>query len=159
MGLASSDDTLARDAMMALHSWLRNSSLAEGRLRDAPPLDLIGEIGSTISSRRWVNLTEALGLARWIFDDGAPAYQAAIKQSVLDGLSYLAEELKYAYEQEHLANRNIPLVRFRCAELVISMARHGMQDTAVIRLWLNVIENDPLPELRHLMNSPGDEAS
>ncbi len=158
MGLASNDDALARDAMMALHFWLTNSSLPEGRLRNAPPLDLIGEIGSTIASRRWTNLTGALELARWIFDSGTSAHQAAIRQPALDGLSYLAEELQYVYGQKHLASRNIPLVRFRCAQLVVSMAMHGIRDAAAIRVWLNLIENDPLPELRNLLDSLSDEA-
>ena len=62
----------------------------------------------------------------------------------------------YGYDREHDQDDNIdiPLLRWRSTQLAQSMATHGSEDDPVVSRWLEIAEEDPLPEVRYV-KSPG----
>ncbi len=148
MGLVSDDAALVASAMSGLRSWLKASVDTGASLR-RPPDDLLREIGLMISSRRSVALPQALQLARWVFDEGTSAHRERMLPLVLQGLSYLAEELKYDRERDPEGIADMPLLRWLCVQLAQSMAKGGFRDEPAVELWLNLGKGDPLPEIRY----------
>ena len=41
------------------------------------------------------------------------------------------------------------LLRWRSAQLALSMAKRGFEDDPVIARWLEIVKTDPLPEVRY----------
>lgn len=148
MGLASEDNALAASAVSGLRSWL-TASVQSGELPLSPPDDLLRTVGLMISSRRSVALPPALQLAKWVFDEGTPAHRGTMIDLVLQGLSYLAEELKYENERQEQEDDDLPRLRWLCAELAQSMAQSGFRDELVVASWLESAQGDPLPEVRY----------
>ena len=147
-GLASEDNTLAANAVLGLHLWLTTAAQAEPP-SPSPPDDLLREVGLIISSRRRAALSPALQLAKWVFDEGTPAHRDTMSDLVLQGLSYLAEELKYENERQEQEDDDLPRLRWRCAELVQSLAQSGFREEPVVAIWLELAQGDPLPEVRY----------
>ena len=87
----SDDDALAASAMSGLRSWLTASKGTETSLR-LPPEDLLREVGFKIASRRNAALPQALQLAAWVFNEGTSEHRLEIRNLVIQGLNYLAEE-------------------------------------------------------------------
>ena len=146
-GLASESEEVARAATIGLHNWAATSS--DVNLQTQPPPNvLIHEIGIIIANRRKTSLDAALQMAKWVFDNGSNAQKDAIRDLVLHGLGSLAEELQYDREDQGTGD-DIPLLRWHCIQLALSMAKHGSADTPVVSRWLEIAENDPLPESRH----------
>ena len=112
-----------------------------------PNEDLIREVGLIIAARRKGSLPEALRVASWIFDEGSGELRDAILNSALEGLDYLAEELRYDREHEN----NVPDLRWRCVQLASSMSKAGLESTPAVVLWLELASNDPFPKVRHAM--------
>ena len=153
MGLVSEKDRLARDAASGLWFWLR---IAKEDSRDKinhPPDDLIREIGIIIATRRKVVLIDALRIARWIFSKGHREQRDVIAELVLQGLGYLAQELRYENRSDQDAEIDVPLLRWGCTHLALSMARCGLNENPTIAHWVESAENDPLPEVRNAKNS------
>ena len=148
MGLASEDNALAADAVSGLHLWL-TAAAQPGAFPLSPPDDLLREVGYMIASRRSVALPRALQLAKWAYDEGTPAHREAMSDLVLQGLSYLAEELKYEHEGHQQEDSELPLLRLLCAQLVHSIAQSDFRDEPVVALWLELAQGDPLPEVRY----------
>ena len=148
MGLASDKANLATSALQGLSRWLA-MSYEEATQVQSPPDDLVREIGVIIAARRKASLEKALEIAKWVFDDGSDEHRESIAKPTLDGLGYLAEELRYdrAYDQDSI--KAVPRLRRRCAQLVLSMKQHGYQDDPVVTGWLKIIKDDPLPEVRY----------
>ena len=71
-----------------------------------------------------------------------------ILSSALEGLDYLAEELRY--EREH--DNEIPNLRWRCAQLASSMSKAGLECRPEVIRWLELASNDPFPEVRYAMS-------
>ncbi len=153
MGLVSHDQALASSAISGLRSWLMASVDTESSFR-SPPDDLLREVGYMVASRRIPALPEALQLSKWVFDRGTPSQREIITSPALHGLNYLAKELKYDREHDEDYDLDLPLLRWRCAQLAQSMAQHGFKDEPTIDRWLKLGEVDPLPEVRYAVTTP-----
>ena len=147
MGLVSDNVELAENATSGLHYWLTVSSDKNSRLRP-PPDDLVREIGVIIATRRKASLGQALRTAKWIFDEGSLPQKNAVCQLALQGLGYLFEELKYDRNHDQEDN-TVPLLRWRSVQLALSMAKCGFEKAPAVVRWLEIVEKDPLPEVRH----------
>ena len=147
MGLVSDNVDLAENATSALHYWLTVSSNKNSRIKQ-PPDDLVREIGVIVATRRKASLGQALQTAKWIVDEGSQPQRDAVCQLVLQGLGYLFEELKYDRNHEQEDN-TVPLLRWRSVQLALSMARCGFEKAPAVVCWLEVMEKDPLPEVRN----------
>lgn len=145
MGLTSDSDHLAKDAVRGLWFWLRIMADPKAELQ-APPDDLVREIGIIIANRRKVALGQALQMAKWVFSDGDSKQREAMIDLVSQGLGYLAQELRYDRSHDH--DEDVPLLRWGCVHLALAMAGCGIKDPAVSR-WMKIAETDPLPEVRH----------
>ena len=99
-----------------------------------------------IAVRRREALAAALDAAKLVYDLGSKETRETIEEYALLGLDYLATELDY--EREHDDADEVPLLRLRCARLVVSMARSGLPSNHVVGKWLDIAANDPLPEVR-----------
>ena len=152
MGLVSDDRTMAASAISGLYSWMTASAFAQESL-PPPPDDVLREIGIIIASRKSVCLTQAIQLAIWVFAEGNQDHQNAIGVLTIQGLSYLAEELKYDRARSSEDETDLPLLRLRCVQLAQSMAKCGFRETPAIRLWLEAGLHDPLPEVRDAATS------
>lgn len=148
MGLASDNKAVAEEAVIGLHFWLMAASKKEPPTL-SPPGDLCREIGVIIANRRKCILDQALQAARWIFCDGTSEQRAAIAEMTLDGLRYLMEELRY--DRDHSAQRevDVPLLRQGCAHLALAMSASGYAADPTVARWAQVVQDDPLPEVRH----------
>lgn len=156
-GLASDDRNRGERAMWSLHCWMRFAS--DGALDFvAPPHHLIREIGVAIATRRGTVLAQALYAAKWVFEEGDEDVREAICDLVLKGLGYLAEELRYDREDPFDGKLDIPLARWRSTEVARAMAGQGLDAHPVVRRWLQMGVDDPLPEVRHVASTWEGEA-
>ena len=80
-----------------------------------------------------------------MFDDEDEEVQAIIVDSILNGLNYLAEELRYGDDDDN----DVADLRWRCAQLASSMSEAGLKDRDTVVRWLEIASNDPFPEIRH----------
>lgn len=152
-GLASQDESLAENAAAGLHHWLMVSAGVASQIH-TPPEDLVREIGVIIAARRKETLALALKIAKWVFDEGNDSQKEAIGRLALQGLGYLIEELRYDREHDLDLENDIPELRWRSAEIAVSMARSGYGDDSNITRWLKVAEEDPMPEVRYIRDLP-----
>ena len=149
MGLVSDNTMQAESAAEGLYLWLRTASKTIPRFLP-PPDDLIREIGLIIATRRKAALQQALGVAKWVFEEGSDSQKKIIRPLALQGLGYLVEELRYDREHEQDDKLDLPLLRSRSARLAQSMATIGLEHDPAVASWLKLIEEDPLPEVRHV---------
>ena len=143
-GLASGDREISTGAMYGLANWIsgtRRGDASEGSV----PKDLLRELGIIIAARRKESLAAALLVAKEVFDAQGEEFQAIIVDSVLNGLDYLAEELRYDEGDDN----NVADLRWRCAQLAKSMSEAGLHDRDAVARWLDIASNDPFPEIRH----------
>lgn len=152
-GLASADDTLAENAAAGLHHWLIVSAEVASHIQ-SPPEDLVREVGVIIAARRKETLALALEIAKWVFDQGSDAQREAIRHLALQGLGYLIEELRYDREHDLDLKDEIPLLRWRSAQLAVSMSNSGYGDDPNISRWLAIADEDPMPEVRYVKDPP-----
>ena len=148
MGLVSDNINLAEGATVGFYHWLTTSAEIASEIQP-PPDDFVREIGFMIATRRKVCLGHALQIAKWVFDQGSDVQKAAIRDLVLQGLGYLVEELRYDSELDRDDNIDVPLLRWRSAQLASSMANDGFEDTPAVSRWLEIVKDDPLPEVRY----------
>ena len=151
-GMATDDGEAAGDAMWSLGRWMMWAS-HEGRSFIGPPRHLVREIGRAVAARRHTVLGSALECARWVFEQGDEEKRGAIRELVLEGLGYLAEELRYDRERSARERTDVPMARWRCAHVARAMARDGLEQNPVVRRWLEIGKDDPLPEVRHVARS------
>ena len=114
----------------------------------SPPEDLLRELGLIIAARRKESLSEALQVARQMFDHGSDDQWGVILNSTLEGLDYLAEELRYDGEHD---DSDVPNLRWRCAQLASSMAQGGFHCRPAVARWLEAAATDPFPEVRNVV--------
>ena len=93
-GMASGTRDMATGALTGLASWMHVSNNSESSVH-SPPTDILRELGLSIAARRKESLSEALQVAKQVFDEGSDNLQDIILTSTLVGLDYLAEELRY----------------------------------------------------------------
>ncbi len=148
LGLTSDDDLQVSQAMSTLQSWI-SAHTENPNSVPKPYDDLVREIGVVIATRRKVALENALSVANWVFESGDTSHQEAIGHLVLQGLSYLIEELRY--DRQHDNGNRVPNLRRLCAQLAKSMSQRGHSDSPIISQWLEEAKHDPLPEVRHLI--------
>ena len=146
MGLVADDADFAAHAAAGLFDWLRATTDLS---LQSPPDDLIREIGVTIATRRKGMLDEALQIAGWIFVEGSPSQKDTIQELAIQGLDYLAEELRYDRQDDHTVDEiDVPRLRWRWAQLAVTLSQTGI-DIPVVARWLEEIGDDPLPEVRY----------
>ena len=119
-GLASGNRDMATGALWGLASWMHVSNHLDSSIH-TPPIDILRELGITIAARRKESLSAALHVAKLVFDEGSDDLRNIILKSTLEGLNYLAEELRY--DGEH--DEDVPTLRWRCAQLASSMSQTG----------------------------------
>ena len=148
-GLASEERKMGESAMWSLHCWMRFAS-DPALAFVAPPQHLIREIGVAVATRRGSVLGQALYAAKWMFEDGSEAARDVIRDLVLKGLGYLAEELRYDREDSIDEELDVPLARWRSIQVARAMAGQGLSGHPVVKRWLQLGMDDPLPEVRHI---------
>ena len=153
IGLASDNVALAEAAVLGLLAWLEGASEKVSQT-PKPPADLVREIGVIIATRRKGGLIQALQVARWIFSNGSSAQRDAISQLTLEGLRYLMEELRYDRDHGEDGDIEIPLLRWGCAHLALAMSASEYEADPTVKKWVQVAQDDPLPEVRHAEGPP-----
>ena len=147
VGLASADAEMARGAFHALHLWLR---WEPDETLPTPPERLVREVGVAIAARRLAATGEALGIAQWILEEGRGDHREIIRDLVLSGMGYLLEELRYDRETTEENMLDIPAARWRCIQVARAIAAEQSETPEVVRRWLELGRDDPLPEVRHV---------
>lgn len=151
LGLKSRKSDLAKGAVVALNDWLKSATESDSDVQ-SPPDDLVREIGVIIAVRRIENLGFAIEIARRVFDNGTDEQRKTIRDLALHGLKYLAEELRY--DREYFEEEDLPLLRWRCVQLAISISKHDPENEPIIVHWLQeVTKTDPLPEIRYAIDT------
>ena len=146
MELVADNVDLAEGAAKGLHHWLTTSAEADSQIQP-PPDGLVREIGVVIATRKKTVLAQALQIAKWVFDEGNDVQKETIRDLALQGLGSLVEELRY--DREHELDFDVPLLRWCCAHLALSMAERGFSDDPAVTRWLEIAKEDPLPEVRY----------
>jgi len=147
VGLASADGDMARAAFRALQLWLR---WEPDETLPTPPERLVREVGVATAARRLAATGEALGVAQWIFEEGRADHREMIRDLVLSGMGYLLEELRYDRETATEDMLDIPLARWRCIQVARAIGTEQLEPPEVVRRWLELGKDDPLPEVRHV---------
>jgi hypothetical protein len=145
VGMTSDDDELAANAVSGVYLWLKAVLDSESQVPQ-PPNDLVREVGIAIASRRSTVIVPALQVAKWIFHEGQASHKESIRQLVEDGLTYLAQELRY--DRKHENPDEVPRKRLYCVELAAEMARDSLNESPPVTRWLEMAREDPLPEVR-----------
>ena len=145
-GLASDNAEMVTSALSCLVSWPKTSEMADSPVHPLPS-DIFREVGLLIAARRKEALSSALQVARLVFDSGTEEHREAMSEYVLQGLAYLAEELRY--ERKHDDDNDVPLLRWLCAQLASSMSKADLTDHPAVAHWLEIATSDPLPEVRY----------
>ena len=148
-GLVSDNKGMAAHATIALIDWL---SAASESKTVPPPEEFIREVGVMIFSRKKASLPQALEVAKWVFDQGTEAQQTLLGSSTVQGLGKLAEELKYDRDIEKVDGWDIPYLRMLCIKLAQSIKRSTYDGGSIVTHWLEIAEEDPLPEARFLVD-------
>ena len=146
IGLASDDEEILQNAMSSLRVWISASDHDEEM--KSPPDDIVREIGLIIASRRKIALPDALWCADTVFETGTDSQRTIIHKSVLRGLEYLAEELRY--DREHDESQDVPLLRLLCVQLAKTLAECGFEHEPIVARWLQIGNDDPFPEVRRM---------
>ena len=147
LGMLSPVQDIAEVALISLNQWIFHSNELTSHI-DAPPDELIHEVGIMIAIRRKNTLRIALHIAKLIFEKGSNIQKQKIQDMTLRGLSYLLEELRYDWDDAELKN-DLPDLRNYSVQLALSMLKHGILDSDTIRQWIQTAKSDPLPELRN----------
>ena len=148
MGMASDDKSIATDAMQGLWYWLDVSADCVLEL-PPPPIDLVREIGVIIATRRKAALARALQTANWVFKKCGLEQRNVIGELVSQGLHYLAQELRYDGKHDPQADADVPVLRWGCTQLALTMSECDFGDDPAVVKWVESAREDPLPEVRH----------
>jgi len=153
-GIIGDDQDFAVNAINGFVYWL---SLAETGHAKLPPVEIIEEIGLTIYLRHEPVLAQALEFAALLFEKQPDLAKKTIGPHVLSGLACLFELCDYRQAiASGLADRiDIPFVRRGCAKLAIAMLKDVYSGNTVLLKWIEAAKDDPLPELRNLVDKLG----
>ncbi len=144
-GLASGSRDMASGALSGLATWMHLSNNSDSSVQNLPE-DILRELGLIIAARRKESLTGALQVAKQVFDEGSDDQRDVILNTTLEGLVYLAEELRYDGEHDE---GDVPNLRWRCAQLASSMSQAGFHGRPAVARWLEAAATDPFPEVRN----------
>ena len=145
-GLASDDVRMANSAFGALGFWLELQSDES----PPPPLEQwVREVGVAIAVRRQA-AGAALDVAKWVFEQGRTDHRDVIRDLVVAGMGYLLEQLRYDRETADANGLDVPLTRWRCIRVARAIAAERSDTPDVVRRWLELGKDDPLPEVRHV---------
>ena len=145
-GLASDDAQMASSAFGALHFWLERQSDES----PPPPMEQwVREVGVAIAVRRQA-AGKALDVAKWVFEQGRTDHRDVIRGLVVAGMGYLLEQLRYDRETAEANDLDVPLMRWRCIRVARAIAAERSDTPDVVRRWLELGKDDPLPEVRHI---------
>ena len=158
MGMASDDKSIATDAMQGLWYWLDLSADCVPEL-ELPPIDLVRELGVIIATRRKAALVRALQTANWVFKKCSLEQRNAIGKLVSQGLHYLAQELRYEGIHDPQTDADVPVLRWGCTQLALTMSERGFDDDPAIVKWVESAKKDPLPEVRHTKHPTNTSSS
>ncbi len=149
VNLVSDTIEKAEKALIGLEYWIKCATDSNKEVPN-PPMGLIQEIGISIASRRKGILMRSLLTACWIFQEGTHEYREAIAKWILHGLDLLHVELDYGreFEDDNLLNQ-VPELRWGCAHLAMAMSKGEYRDNPAVKKWLDILNNDPLPEVRY----------
>ena len=150
MGLVSNEKKIANDAIRSLQFWLDVSNNSDTG-PELPPYDLIREIGAIVATRRKVALATALQTARWIYLNCDTEQSNTMSELILQGLSYLLQELNY--NTIEMFDENIPQLRRDVVKLALTMKEIGFDSDPVIIQWIENAKTDPLPEVWQAVSS------
>ena len=143
--LTADSPQLAEGALWGIYQWTRGALLVPKRIPEIPE-QLIREIGNIIAVRKRQVLRPALDIAGWVIDK-APLTQAQLVAPLaIQGLSFLAEELRYDSEDSN--QEDVPALRRNCVRLAVGLADRGWDQEKAVRTWISESETDPLPEAR-----------
>jgi hypothetical protein len=81
----------------------------------------------------------------WHFVKPVCLIQASIGEPDIPA-SYLIEELHYDRDPGEV---DVPLLRWNCAHLALAMSASGYDTNPTVVRWAEVVQDDPLPEVRH----------
>jgi len=153
-GIIGDNEDFAVGAINGLFYWL---SLAETGHAKLPPAEIIEEIGLSIYFRHEPVLSRALHFAALLFEKQPDLAKKTIGKHVLLGLSYLFESCDYgqAIDSGLVDRIDIPFVRRNCVKLAIEMLKGVYSENTGLLKWIEVAKNDPLPELRNMVDRPG----
>ena len=146
IALVSEDTVTARNAIDALQFWLQTTQDTDTELV-LPPSDLVREVGIILLTRRKTALLSALEFAKWIFRKGKPEHKNLIQDYVVEGLEYLSKELRYDHRFDD--ELDVPLLRWLCTTLAVTMFEGGLENNTTILHWLKIANNDPFPKVRY----------
>lgn len=147
LSLASDIGAVAEGAAVGLHIWFTATREEQGI--PEPPSDLLREIGVIIATRRKNTLNRSLQIARWVFTSGTAEQREVIGELTLQGLRYLLEELRYDRDHSQEIEAEVPLLRWGCAHLALSMLASRFGNDPTISRWADEVQRDPLPEVRY----------
>ena len=145
IGLVSDDSSIAGNAAETLEFWLSVENGSDSTIKEVP-IDLVREVGVIIATRRKSALVQALNIAKDVFMGANEMHKKEIGHFCAHGLKYLAEEL--SYDVLHSEDMDVPLLRWGCAQLSVAMADCGWHENEAITSWIEIVEKDPLPEIR-----------
>jgi hypothetical protein len=146
-GLASDDGDTTDSAFLTLHRWLELSTTPEQGV-PSPSIELVRELGVAIATRRRGVLARALQAARLVFEKGDADQKGSIIALVIHGLGFMLDELQYNRHHSATEISDIPIFRWACAHLALALQPSGYTDP-IVQKWIDVIKNDPLPEVRY----------
>ena len=158
MAMASDDKSVATDAMQGLWYWLDVTADCVLKL-PPPPIDLVREIGVIIATRRKAALAHALQTAKLVFKKCDFEQINAIGELVSQGLHYLAQELRYDGIHDPLKDADVPVLRWGCTQLALTMNECGFGDNPAVAKWVESANKDPLPEVRHTKHPTNTSSS
>jgi len=141
---SSSGPVLSRNAV---HYWIIEISSDQNYV----PTLLIEHLVSTLTARRMPELPSALNLIKLIVLHKSNWLTDFHFELISLSLEALLVELNYAHKpiMSDITEDDIPLVRFYCAALAYKLIQKDISFTNVAASqWLQVANNDPLPELR-----------
>ena len=81
-------------------------------------------------------------------DKGSVEQRNVLGSLVVQGLGYLFEELRYETARDK--DLDVPVLRWGCTNLAVSMAQGDWAEEIAIVRWVENATDDPLPEIRSI---------
>lgn len=119
------------------------------------PSDLIREVGVSVAIRHPDSIDLSLDCAYQILRRLKENAESILINHLLIGLEYLFHETSYRElesSQDIVPYNLIPQLRMRSARLAKLLSDLGYYNNPVFQSWLKSIKDDPLPEIRMLIN-------
>jgi hypothetical protein len=152
--LGDSDISVAvRSAPQVVAYWLKsapaNTSLAFRFL--------VTSIAAFVAARRMPALPWMLQMLTDIAMHRADLLDNQALELAEVGLLKMQRELFYSARKEGsgIPDDNVPIIRFHCAHLALAIREYVQRSSDCIEAWIDMAANDPLPEMRFLVQRRG----